>query len=100
MEITALQHEIGEWSEATFDDPGPAPKLHHLKAEVDELLAAPFDRIEYADCLILLLDAARKAGISGDELLEAAYHKLQVNKRRIWGEPDENGVVQHIAVTA
>jgi hypothetical protein len=100
MDIAELQHAIGEWSEATFDDNSPAPKLHHLKEEVDELLEAPMDRAEYADCLILLLDAARKAGIGADELVQAAYQKLEINKRRLWGEPDENGVVKHIAVHA
>jgi len=100
MDIVKLQQEIGEWSEATFDDIGPTPKLHHLKKEVEEVLQAPLDRVEYADCLILLLDAARKAGISADELLEVTYEKLQVNKRRLWGEPDENGVVHHVAMHA
>jgi hypothetical protein len=31
-----------------------------------------------------------------DELLTACFNKLEINKNRVWGKPDENGVVEHI----
>jgi len=95
MTLRELQDTIGQWSEVTFDDASPVPKLHHLKREVDELLAEPYDRFEYADCLILLVDAARKAGLSADTLVETAFEKMEINKRRVWVE-DDNGVSHHL----
>ncbi|MEW6156768.1 MAG: dATP/dGTP pyrophosphohydrolase domain-containing protein [Verrucomicrobiota bacterium] len=96
MTLQQLQQEIGAWSEMTFDDETPLPKLHHLRQEVAELIAAPYDKTEYADCLILLIDAARKAGISAEELIRAADEKMEINRRRTWSEPDQNGVVHHL----
>jgi hypothetical protein len=98
MTLQELQDTIGQWSEVTFDDAGPLPKVHHLKREVDELLAEPYARFEYADCLILLVDAARKAGISADTLIETAFEKMEINKRRVW-VMDAHGISHHL-VTA
>ncbi len=95
--IQHLQHEIAKWSDATFGaERPPSRPLHHLAKEVRELIEAPDDQMEYADCLILLLDAYRMAGGSADELVESCYHKLEINQERTWGAPDENGVVEHI----
>jgi hypothetical protein len=99
MTLQKLQVAIGQWSEVTFDDASPLPKIRHLKHEVDELLAAPYDRFEYADCLILLLDASRKAGISANALVEAAFEKMEINKQRAWGA-DEEGISHHLAQAA
>ena len=100
MDITRvqqLQDEIANWSDATFGEGRPASRpLNHLAKEVLELIEAPDDQMEYADCLILLLDAFRMAGGSADELIETCYRKLEINKKREWGTPDENGVVEHI----
>lgn len=95
--IQQLQNEIAKWSDATFGTGRPASRpLHHLAKEVQEVIAAPDDKVEYADCLILLLDAYRMAGGSADELIDTAFKKLEINKWRGWGTPDENGVVEHI----
>ncbi len=95
--IQQLQDEIANWSDATFGAGRPADiPLHHLSKEVQELIAAPNDRMEYADCLILLLDAYRMAGGSADDLIETCYQKLEINRNRKWGTPDENGVVEHV----
>lgn len=94
--LDKLQAEIGEWQDKGFGrGQSPVPLIHHLRKEVDELLMAPYNRIEYADCLILLLSAARKAGISADMLIIDAFKKLEVNKGRKWGKPDMNGVIEH-----
>lgn len=95
--IQQLQDEIAQWSDATFGSGRPATRpLHHLAKEVQELIAAPHDQMEYADCLILLLDAYRMAGGSADKMIETSYRKLEINRKRDWGTPDENGVVEHI----
>jgi hypothetical protein len=98
--LQQLQDEIAEWSDATFGNGRPpAIPLHHLAKEVQELIAAPHDQMEYADCLILLLDAYRMAGGNTEDLLNACDKKLKINRKRVWGIPDENGVVEHIRDT-
>ncbi len=95
--IQQLQDEIAAWSDSTFGAGRPAEiPLHHLAKEIQELIASPNDNMEYADCLILLLDAYRITGGKSDELVETCYKKLEINRKRKWGKPDENGVVEHI----
>ncbi|MEX0732868.1 MAG: dATP/dGTP pyrophosphohydrolase domain-containing protein [Aquisalimonadaceae bacterium] len=96
-EIQRLQDEQGKWSDATFGvKRDPRPALHHLRKEVREVIRKPFDTVEYADCLMLLLDAYRKVGGSADELVQVAFAKLDINREREWGDPDQNGVVEHV----
>ena len=70
--------------------------LHHLKQEVEELIRKPDDIEEYADCMILLIQSAIKAGYNMDLLHKACLIKHDMNKSREWGKADENGVVNHI----
>jgi hypothetical protein len=114
-----LKNEIKDFSEDQFgprtDPRGP---LNHLKLEVIELIDSinDFDQYaptglyeleewaaakhneeeEWADCLLLLLDAFRiRYGndISYNKLLHFSLNKLEVIKKREWDtEPDENGV--------
>lgn len=93
-----LCEEHAEWSQSAFGgdrERGPLGPLAHLKKEVAEATNEPYDREEYADCFLLIIDAARRAGISGRSLLEAAYDKLEINKARKWGKPDADGCVEH-----
>jgi hypothetical protein len=95
--IQQLQNEIANWSDTTFGTDRSADiPLCHLAKEIEELIASPNDSFEYADCLILLLDAYRMTGGTADELIETCYQKLEINRKRKWGVPDKNGVVEHI----
>lgn len=90
----------GEWSDKTFGSHRDAtPTLAHLAREVSELRSEPTDLEEYADCLLLLMDAARREGFSLDDILLATAAKFVVNTRRTWGEPDAEGVVEHVEVS-
>jgi len=105
-----LQNEIKKWSDGTFGSHRTGtPIAHHLKKEIDEVIEATLNRhisdnpttrkhlkFELADCLILLLDVAAHESIDVTELLDASFKKLEINKKRKWGEPDENGVFEHI----
>lgn len=73
----------------------------HLQQEVNELLNdirnySPDAHLEFADCFILLFGAAKAYNIDYEELCDAINHKMEVNKKRKWGEPDADGVVKHI----
>lgn len=97
-EFGRFQEEAGRWSDSVFGvDRNPRGPIAHLKKEVDELLDNPYDDMEYADCLMLILDAARCAGIPADDLLNTAWDKLAINRDlRDWGKPDADGVVEHV----
>jgi hypothetical protein len=72
------------------------PILKHLKEEVDELINTPTDLEEYADILILTLQALYLSGYSVDDWLKASWKKHYVNIQRKWLPPDEEGIVRHV----
>lgn len=97
FDIEKWELEVAEWSDEKFGrNRSPEGPIHHLKKEVEELIADPYHPEEYADCMLLLLDAWRLRGGNLETLLIAARSKFEINKARQWGEPDENGVVEHI----
>lgn len=59
--------------------------------------AEPEDIMEYADCLILVFDATRRAGFSLKDLAEAAKNKLMQNKLRRYPRPVGDGISEHIS---
>lgn len=89
-----------EWSQTTFGtdaERGPTGPLKHLAKEVGEVLDNPKDLTEHADCLLLLCDAARRSGFTCDQLLAAAWAKLEVNKARKWSVPTKGDeAVEHV----
>ncbi len=92
-----LQRDLGRWSDATFGyGRSPDGCIAHLAAEVQELRAQPHDLTEYADCMLLLLDAARLAGHTSADLISGCFTKLEICKARKWGKPNAEGVVEHI----
>ncbi len=96
-DLQTLQRECTAWTAKQFgENRSPSPPIAHLAKEVKELADDPFDRFEYADCLLLILDAANNAGISADVLLKTAFQKLEINKQRKWGKPNEAGFVEHV----
>lgn len=118
-ELEILMNDIAAWSDATFGNGQRNPAIaYHLKKEVDELIEAlektnalacdesvgigEFGRqikrtkMEFADCFMLLLDSAYHFGINTEGLINLAREKLRINKTRKWGNPDKNGVVEHI----
>lgn len=103
-----LQREIGEWGDKTFPTSTKSEKLHgvihHLSDEVYELMAevmmysANIDRREQfrqevADAGILVFQLAYTLGF---DLETEIREKMEINKKRKWGTPDERGVVKHI----
>jgi NTP pyrophosphatase (non-canonical NTP hydrolase) len=103
-ELQILMNEIRTWSDATFGDSRRTISiLYHLIKEVPELIESIEKEetvittlFEFADCFMLLLDAASHHGYKADDILLAMSDKLEINKKRKWGNPDENGVIEHI----
>ena len=81
--------------------------LIHAKREIDEVMAEIDDTqsmyqsvrnraiTEYADVFCCVLDSARRAGISLDEITNAMNAKLQINKTRQWKD-NGDGSYSHI----
>lgn len=88
------------WSQATFgsdSERGPVGALKHLAKEALEAAEAPTDREEYADCLILVMDAARRAGMTVSMLLHAVDKKQTINRGRTWRKPTKaDEPIEHI----
>jgi hypothetical protein len=97
-DLQRLQREAGRWADEVFgQNRTPDGEIAHLLKEVEkELTTDPHDINEYADCLLLLLGAARNAGHAADDVVDAAWEKLEVNRHRDWAEPGPDGVVEHV----
>ena len=52
--------------------------------------------VEIVDCLFLTFDAARRAGMTLDSLLDGAFAKLEINKKRKWNAPVEGQPCEHV----
>lgn len=90
--LDAVSRDIVEWGTKTFPRATPESISEHLRREAEELAKAPGDRMEQADVFFLLVQLA-----GGPEALAAACReKLDINKARTWGEPDADGVVEHV----
>jgi NTP pyrophosphatase (non-canonical NTP hydrolase) len=121
IDVQKLQDEVKKWSDSTFGmHRNGVPIIIHLKAETDELIDALVnhykgiyanttenalkklrknkDRIlmEFADCFMLLIDAAAHEQITIDMLANATKQKLEINKTRKWGKANEHGYFEHI----
>ncbi|KKN98441.1 hypothetical protein LCGC14_0145430 [marine sediment metagenome] len=83
------------WARETFGGGKEriVPVVKHIHKEAEELLEHPLDPVEAADILILLL---RHSDLVGYDLLEEAKKKLEINKKRKWGKPDSEGIIEHI----
>lgn len=95
--LEKLIREQREFSDKAFGTPEQRDcmgALHHLKLEVQELIENPDDEMEWADCMLLLMDGARRKGYTLEQIFDFCQAKLEINKKRTW-EKTENGVYLH-----
>lgn len=93
LTLDGMQDEVNEWQRKTFPEATPKTIAAHLLREAKELYAQPEDWEEVADIQILLFGMADSLGIDLYRIVKA---KLEINKLRQWGQPDEQGVIEHI----
>lgn len=93
-----VKNRIASFSDEKFgtERPFTAP-LHHMKKEVEEAIESG-EIEEFVDIQLLLLDAFRKRfpDFDAQTLIECCNEKIDALYKRKWGNPDENGVVEHI----
>jgi len=90
--VSGMQHELACWA----DGAGiiGANHLTKVRDELIELESDPRDPMEMADVLLALMLHAAQNGV---DLQVAAREKFEIVKSRVFGEPDERGVVRHLA---
>lgn len=93
--------QIIEWQKETFGKATSLSKLAHLKQEIKELKKDlknnnPDTRLEFADCFFLLFGCASANGMSYEDICNAIQEKFEINQKRTWGNPDKDGVVNHV----
>lgn len=91
--LDRLLEEVNEWQAATFPRSTARSAALHLLKEATELAENPTDSEEMADVLMLVAAVAHRAGV---DLRSAVRKKLLKNRRRRWGTPDADGVVEHV----
>lgn len=84
--LEAVLDDYLAWSLATFPASSPASVVKHLGKELRELEAEPAAAEGIADVVFLAVHLSRRAGV---EL-----------RTRTWGEPDADGVVEHVRPAA
>lgn len=105
--VQRLMNDINDWAGKTFSKEDRALSVaFHLRKEVDELIkelevGKDLDNTsgiigEVADCLILLLNCASACKFNSQAIIQASVIKMNKNKKRLWGFPNEEGVVEHI----
>lgn len=108
-EPQSLMDEVSEWQNKTFKTVECVNISRHLEKEAKELTEAlenyyndvsPLTNInvdlEFADCITLLVACAKRKGLTADRLIELGFEKLEINKRKKWGEQNEDGTYSHI----
>ena len=93
--LDMLASAIAVWQSVTFPRSSPASVAAHLVREAAELLADPTDVMQIADVFHLVVAACEQNGVS---LADVVAQKFAENRERVWGPPDAEGVVEHVAV--
>ena len=94
-----LAERNSRWSQSTFGldrELGPLSALRQLEKKAREAQGTPTDPSEYADCLLLILDAARRVGLTPKMLLVAARSKMAINENRRRSKPVADQPVEHV----
>lgn len=94
-DLQKMQNDIIEWADSAFPSRTPGIALLKMFSEIGEVIDNPTDPMEWADILVLLLDAASLNGISGDQLTKAFIEKMGINRNREWRE-GRLGVMSHV----
>lgn len=98
--LKELLKEINDWQDSVFTKATVWSAMEHLDREVKELRQSIYSNPtresqegELADVFLLLAGVAHLLEL---DLEKAVEEKMTINRRRVWGHPDKDGVVEHI----
>ena len=96
VDLRQLWDAQRDFSERAFPGVTPLAVLRHIESEVREAIEDPDDIREWADMLLLVIDGVRRQGFELEDLIRAAFVKLDVNEGREWPVlADKNLPVEH-----
>jgi hypothetical protein len=86
-----------KWSAATFGKgQRTAGITKHIRKELDEIVNAPADLMEWIDVVILAFDGAWRSGHTPAEIVTALQQKQAINFARSWpASSDPNEPTEH-----
>jgi len=96
IDWSEMQEKQYKWSRETFGESTLESNLDHLRDELDEIVENPNDIEEWADVMLLYMNASSFVGFTMDDIYKAVQKKYEKNVKRKWGKPDERGVVKHV----
>lgn len=100
MDLTQHLYRQRAFSERTF---GPGQRtagvIDHIRKELREIEAKPYDLSEWIDVVILAFDGAWRLGYSAAEIVAALEAKQAANEARTWPDwrtaaPDK--AIEHV----
>lgn len=98
--LDAVTAEYLTWARETFPGERTLEAAKHLVREAEELRDDPTNGEEHADVWMLAMFVAdrvkQSAAVHGIDFVSEIVRKTAVNRARTWGEPDADGVVEHI----
>lgn len=97
--LDTVLRDSSKWADKTFPLSTSSSRAAHLLREAKELQEKPEDSSEIADVLLLTAHLAMGERGPSIDLSVAADEKLAINKSRKWGQPDSEGVVEHLRVS-
>ena len=92
-----ILEEMHQWQLHQFPQATPHSALAHIKKELKELDDTPYDMEEWVDLFFLTIQGLTK--LAREDLNAVRYEiyaKLIKNHNREWGQPDADGVVEHV----
>lgn len=96
-DLAQFWYAAEEWSLATFGEGyRDTALIKHIRKELIEIEDDPKNLEEWCDLVLLAFDGIRRAGHSYEMFVNQLHDKHEINKARTWGEPDENGTVEHV----
>lgn len=90
-----VQDDIVQWANLVFPNRTVQSGFLKLYEEMGEVLANPYNKEEWADVFILILDIMATYDIDMDGIGKAIEEKMIINLKRKWDKNDI-GVMKHI----
>jgi predicted small metal-binding protein len=84
--MRALIAAYRDWNFATFGDEKPRIKriVEHIRSELKEVLADPYDILEWVDVMLFAWQGALRTGHSPEAIVLRTREKMKKNEGRRW----------------
>jgi NTP pyrophosphatase (non-canonical NTP hydrolase) len=91
--LLAMQERVAMWADKQFPNRTTADVLLKLYEELGEYARNPKAELEFADVMVLLLDAAHMNDIN---IAKAVDEKMTINEERKWQVDPNTRIMRHV----